>query len=95
MSKKLKLSKAELGNQMQAFIEHGPGTDSGLVNKTINKNINTYLNKELGVKRLVVDIPADLHRDIKLFCVGQGCKMNEFIRDAAHQWLKEKKDHCS
>jgi hypothetical protein len=68
MAKKLELPEASIDDRMQTFIEHGSGTDV----------------KDLeGTKRLVVDIPANLHRRIKLHCAAEGCKMNAFIRDAA------------
>ena len=68
MAKKLDLPEAPTHDRMQAFIEHGSGTDVKETEET---------------KRLVVDIPASLHRRIKLHCAAEGCKMNAFIRDAA------------
>lgn len=68
MAKKLELPEAPIDDRMQAFIEHGSGTD---------------VNDIEGTKRLVVDIPASLHRRIKLHCAAEGCKMNAFIKDAA------------
>ena len=75
MAKKLDLPEAPLDDRMQAFIEQGSGTDV--------KEIKDPLNKGEDTKRLVVDIPASLHRRIKLHCAAEGYKMNAFIRDAA------------
>lgn len=68
MAKKLNLQDPQLDDRMQTFIEQGSGTD---------------VKETEDTKRLVVDIPASLHRRIKLHCAAEGCKMNAFIRDAA------------
>lgn len=91
MSKDLNLPKTRLGNRMQEFIKHGTGTDSRELNQTINKEINKSSTKD-DIKRLVVDIPASLHREIKLFCASEGCKMNEFIRDSAIKSLEHNQE---
>ena len=75
MAKKLDLQDSPLDDRMQAFIEQGSGTDVKEIKETLNEGEDT--------KRLVVDIPASLHRRIKLHCAAEGCKMNAFIRDAA------------
>lgn len=67
MAKKLDLPDPQLDDRMQTFIEQGSGTD---------------VKETEDTKRLVVDIPASLHRRIKLHCAAEGYKMNAFIRDA-------------
>lgn len=75
MAKKLDLPEAPMDDRMQTFIEHGSGTDD---------------NDIEGTKRLVVDIPASLHRRIKLHCAAKGFKMNAFIRNAAIASLEQR-----
>ena len=83
MAKKLDLPDPQLDDRMQTFIEQGSGTDNKEINNPLNEDIKESLNKGEEAKRLVVDIPASLHRRIKLHCAAEGCKMNAFIRDAA------------
>ena len=90
MAKKLDLPDPQLDDRMQTFIEHGSGTDVKENNNPLNKDVKESLFKGEETKRLVVDIPASLHRRIKLHCAAEGYKMNVFIRDAAVASLEDR-----
>ena len=39
-------------------------------------------------QRLTVDMPASLHKALKIWCVTNNLKMNEFVRDLIRQTIK-------
>ena len=51
--------------------------------------LDTKLSEPSQVQRLTVDIPSDLHRDFKIWCVMHKLKMNELIRDLIRETIKE------
>ena len=40
------------------------------------------------MQRLTVDMPSDLHREFKIWCVMHNLKMNELIRDLIRKTIK-------
>ena len=40
------------------------------------------------VQRLTIDMPSDLHREFKIWCVMNNLKMNELIRDLIRETIK-------
>jgi len=46
----------------------------------------------LRVVQLNVDIPADLHKSLKLACLMQDISLKALVTDALHMWLAETTD---
>jgi hypothetical protein len=48
-------------------------------------------NEDEPMKRLTIDIPESLHRQLKIFCAIHGKKMSEQTRDLLEDYFREKK----
>ena len=44
--------------------------------------------ESVQIQRLTVDMPSDLHKEFKLWCVMHNLKMNELIRDLIRETIK-------
>ena len=40
------------------------------------------------IQRLTVDMPSDLHKEFKIWCVTHNLKMNELVRDLIRETIK-------
>ena len=46
-------------------------------------------------QRLTVDMPLELHRDFKIWCVLNGKKMNDVVRDLVREKVSAKASNLS
>ena len=50
--------------------------------------IDTENTEAAQIQRLTVDMPSDLHKEFKVWCVMNNMKMNELIRDLIRETIK-------
>ena len=63
-----------------------------LANESRNKSEPVFINQDNSdngqIQRLTVDMPSDLHKEFKVWCVMNNLKMNELIRDLIRETIK-------
>tara|TARA_B100001540_G_scaffold292549_1_gene290951 strand:+ start:374 stop:817 length:444 start_codon:yes stop_codon:yes gene_type:complete len=63
-----------------------------LATDTKTKTENVFANENSAesaqIQRLTVDMPSDLHKEFKVWCVMHNLKMNELIRDLIRETIK-------
>jgi predicted DNA-binding protein len=54
-------------------------TDNFIKNAKADKESNKFSDKDTKLKRLVVDLPEELHKELKIMSAKEGKKMRELI----------------
>ena len=78
--------------EMQAYIDNGPGkdTDSNKNVKTENiKKVKHDIGHTGKMARLTIDLPKETHIRFKIACARQGKKMNEEMRALVVRRIEE------
>lgn len=84
--------------EMQAYIDNGPGKDTDLKKdlETENlKKVKTGIDDSGEMSRLTIDLPKETHIRFKIACTRQGKKMNEEMRALVIRRIEELSEETS
>lgn len=64
-------------------------TPEAAVDTWVQGTVEPEQDPEVSMKRLTIDLPEDLHRELKIHAARQGVKMADLVRDWVRQGVNK------
>ncbi len=62
-------------------INTQPGKDKASADSWVNQRKAENNDPDMSMKRLTIDVPEHLHRDLKMLAAQEGIKMADLVRE--------------